>query len=148
MALITCPECGRRISDQADMCIGCGIPMGKITKMLNTLPVEPDKDVNNDNQPERTEIVLENRLIKCIRCSNRYNISELQCPICRTPAFYLYHDPKKQELQIVNKRQHTGGTGKNAKKVNIQFDSNIKNPINKLVCTIKAVEIIRKRSRC
>lgn len=27
MALITCPDCGRRISDAASVCIGCGRPM-------------------------------------------------------------------------------------------------------------------------
>ena len=34
MALITCPECGRKISDKAPACIGCGIPMNEIMKML------------------------------------------------------------------------------------------------------------------
>lgn len=27
MALITCPECGREISDKASSCIGCGAPI-------------------------------------------------------------------------------------------------------------------------
>jgi uncharacterized membrane protein YvbJ len=29
MALITCPECGRQISDKADACVGCGCPIRK-----------------------------------------------------------------------------------------------------------------------
>ena len=29
MALITCPECGREISDQAQTCPGCGYPIGQ-----------------------------------------------------------------------------------------------------------------------
>ena len=28
MALITCPECGKQISDKADKCIHCGFPLG------------------------------------------------------------------------------------------------------------------------
>jgi predicted amidophosphoribosyltransferase len=30
MALIKCPECGKQISDKADVCIGCGYPIKKI----------------------------------------------------------------------------------------------------------------------
>lgn len=35
MALITCPECGKRISDKSSACIGCGIPMEEIRKIIN-----------------------------------------------------------------------------------------------------------------
>ena len=27
MALIKCPECGKEISDKAEMCINCGFPL-------------------------------------------------------------------------------------------------------------------------
>ena len=30
--LITCPECGKQISDKAAACPGCGCPMEEITK--------------------------------------------------------------------------------------------------------------------
>lgn len=33
MAMIKCPECGRDISDKADVCVGCGFP---IRKNINT----------------------------------------------------------------------------------------------------------------
>ena len=36
MALITCPECGRQISDQAVLCIGCGAPLGSRAGAVNT----------------------------------------------------------------------------------------------------------------
>ncbi len=29
MALINCPECNKKISDKAEICIGCGAPVGK-----------------------------------------------------------------------------------------------------------------------
>lgn len=30
MALITCPECGKQISDKSEVCIGCGYPVNEI----------------------------------------------------------------------------------------------------------------------
>lgn len=32
MALITCPECGKKISDKADVCISCGFPIKNLAK--------------------------------------------------------------------------------------------------------------------
>ena len=34
MALIKCPECGREISDKAEMCIGCGYPLEKYSEEI------------------------------------------------------------------------------------------------------------------
>lgn len=34
MALITCPECGREISDKAVSCPGCGCPVEEIQKLI------------------------------------------------------------------------------------------------------------------
>lgn len=36
MALITCPECGHRISEYSDKCIYCGCPMSVIKKLLKS----------------------------------------------------------------------------------------------------------------
>lgn len=30
MALITCPECGKKVSDKAEICVGCGYPIAKL----------------------------------------------------------------------------------------------------------------------
>ena len=30
MALITCPECGKQVSDKAEFCVGCGYPIEKM----------------------------------------------------------------------------------------------------------------------
>lgn len=35
MALITCPECGKQISDKAKMCVGCGFPISDYLKREN-----------------------------------------------------------------------------------------------------------------
>lgn len=46
MALITCPECGREISEYAESCIGCGCPMQVIKEHLkNTQKTEVKKEV-------------------------------------------------------------------------------------------------------
>lgn len=57
MALITCPECGKQISDQAEACPNCGYPLKKQTVSvashgnglqkitLNTKTVPPSKKI-------------------------------------------------------------------------------------------------------
>lgn len=44
MALIKCPECGREISDKAEVCIGCGYPL---------------KEMMRDNQSELQRMIDE-----------------------------------------------------------------------------------------
>lgn len=34
MALIDCPECGKRISDQAPACPGCGVPVVAVSSTM------------------------------------------------------------------------------------------------------------------
>jgi TM2 domain-containing membrane protein YozV len=31
MALVSCPECGKKVSDQSDSCIGCGYPLNPLS---------------------------------------------------------------------------------------------------------------------
>lgn len=67
MALINCPECGKEVSDQADVCIHCGYPLKKLTAKTpeqtsikaapvnNTVrQVPPPPVVNNNKQDFRT----------------------------------------------------------------------------------------------
>ena len=35
MALINCPECGHRISDQSTSCVNCGLPSSKMILIIN-----------------------------------------------------------------------------------------------------------------
>ena len=37
MALITCPECGKKMSDKASNCPACGYPTKTLAKNINTL---------------------------------------------------------------------------------------------------------------
>lgn len=48
MALITCPECGKQISDKAEHCIGCGYP-------LKYLMIQKE-EVCEDQADTRTEL--------------------------------------------------------------------------------------------
>ena len=73
MALITCPECGRQISDRASVCIGCGIPMEEIIRMLNA-----------KEKPVQTNVM--DRQVRCLYCGKHYNASELKCPNCYYPT--------------------------------------------------------------
>ena len=58
MALITCPECGKQISDKAEVCIGCGYPIGK--ELLNTqeLSVSPSNPETVKAHIEIKELTL------------------------------------------------------------------------------------------
>ena len=48
MALITCPECGRQISDKAVACVGCGCPIRK-----EETPEEIAKRIEENLRKER-----------------------------------------------------------------------------------------------
>ncbi len=52
MALMNCPECGKEVSDQADMCPHCGITLKSIQ--------EPPVDANTGNEPS----------VKCPKCGS------------------------------------------------------------------------------
>ncbi len=64
MSLIKCPECGREISNQADICVGCGYPIKKYSNsvdrsdLVGKLYMDSDyeqRDYANISQPIRTE---------------------------------------------------------------------------------------------
>lgn len=71
MAIITCPECGKEISDKAEVCIHCGFPL---------------KQAINRNQirAEKT----------CPECGEKVDINTKVCPKCAYPF------PKKNPLKI------------------------------------------------
>lgn len=76
MALITCPECGRQISDKAPACIGCGFPISEIKASVKTETVlDPGKQT------------LSRKKIKCVVCGTRYSLRDNCCPKCNYPAF-------------------------------------------------------------
>lgn len=44
MAMITCPECGKQISEYSTVCIGCGASMEIIKKLLSETESPMDFD--------------------------------------------------------------------------------------------------------
>ena len=112
MALIICPECGRQISDQAAMCVGCGISMEKIKEILGN--EETTKIPENIESPTHVIVAtpdsrrqsslfaadLKDKKIKCTVCSNEYNLSEFVCPKCGYPAVNLGINIEKSERLI------------------------------------------------
>ena len=43
MALINCPECNKQISDKAEICVGCGSPVEKLTLLkIGNLEIAPN----------------------------------------------------------------------------------------------------------
>ena len=49
MALIKCPECGKKISDACDSCPHCGYPMHKSSNDVE------DIDIDNSDWPEPSD---------------------------------------------------------------------------------------------
>ena len=82
MALITCTECGKTISDKAANCIGCGCPMSIIFAVLsgNAKKVEQSEIATLRKikpQPKLT------RYKKCPRCEiNVLRAGEHICYVC------------------------------------------------------------------
>lgn len=64
MALITCPECGKQISDKSEHCIGCGYPL----KYLVTEEVQAEQETLEDTRTELEKLVDE----ICARNENMY----------------------------------------------------------------------------
>ena len=70
MALITCPECGNTISNEAIICPHCGGSSGEI------------------------------RVVKCLACGTVYDGRIYSCPNCKHPTFFLNNDAKVMEESI------------------------------------------------
>ena len=47
MALIICPECGKQVSDKAEICVGCGYPIAKYMEKNEDVR---EKDVKNEEK--------------------------------------------------------------------------------------------------
>lgn len=57
MALITCPECGGKISDKAETCIHCGYPLKKYKEFIDYKQIinEFEETIKNLTTPPRTK---------------------------------------------------------------------------------------------
>ena len=105
MAIITCPECGRQISEYAPACVGCGVPMEMI-KMLNaeidlspesTSAVAENKETVPQDQPINSEFIsadqMKSRITSCIICGTDFDITDYHCPKCNFSVLSLSPQP-------------------------------------------------------
>lgn len=56
MALIKCPECGREISDQAEICINCGIKIAGMEN-LHEIVKKKEEEMSQEKSSEGTPLV-------------------------------------------------------------------------------------------
>ena len=82
MALIECPECGKQISDKAEVCIGCGFPISKHIEEQKT------KQVKEENEKQK---------YWCRNCHKQNEIGEDYCVYC---GFRLTPYFQREELTI------------------------------------------------
>lgn len=69
MALIKCPECGKEISDKAEVCIHCGYP---VKKMDENIPPQVDKCPMCETKNPRVEYSEKSEAWFCKTCG--YNL--------------------------------------------------------------------------
>lgn len=92
MGLIKCPECGKEISDKADVCIGCGFPIKKY--------VGNRENYSESKNEEQT--TFDDGIIVCKSCGEKNNKGDTYCKSCGTKLtdsdnimFELTDDKKK-----------------------------------------------------
>lgn len=73
MSLISCPECGRSISDQAVECPSCGFPILKAEKLSKTAVIQFHWDTMKGNTWLKTTVVLDGIEIAQMRCSEKFD---------------------------------------------------------------------------
>lgn len=56
MALIKCPECGREVSDQADICVNCGYKIAG-TENLHKMAQEKENQMNQERN-EKNKVIM------------------------------------------------------------------------------------------
>ena len=108
VAMITCPECGRKISEYAPACVGCGVPMEMIKKLLaesdqNSVSADSENSeetaqVLTTHLDKKTEDQKKTREIRCIICGTNYDITDQYCPNCKYPAFSLASNVDKKAM--------------------------------------------------
>ena len=100
MALIDCPECGRKISDKSEICIGCGFPILDYLK----------KELENKKIEE-----LENEKFFCKSCYRQNKIGSDYCEECgfRLTPYYkkeemVLNSPKEKKLDFEKDKVFNG----------------------------------------
>lgn len=94
MGLIKCPECGKEISDKADICVNCGFPIKKY------LEEKAQREAEEEIKKEQEEKLKEKYW--CPSCHKQNEIGADYCAFCgfRLTPYVTVKDEKKNELLI------------------------------------------------
>lgn len=100
MSLISCLECGNKISDSAEACPQCGFPIREYVSFVKDEEKkiqEEQKRLDIEKEKERQRIAEEERIanIKCHECGNVIGNIEI-CPYC---GFNMFEYKKEKELE-------------------------------------------------
>ena len=114
MALITCPECGKQISEYAPACVSCGVPMEMIKKLNAVIDLSPESTSavaeNNEAVPQEqttnseyiTADQMKSRIIRCIICGTNFDITDYHCPKCNYSVLSLSPSPDSNLISSVH----------------------------------------------
>lgn len=58
MALIACSECGRAVSNKAEVCVGCGAPLTRMSSI--------ELVAKHSNAPPPTREQIKRRVLQCV----------------------------------------------------------------------------------
>lgn len=82
MGLIKCPECGREISDKANVCVGCGFPIREYMKKEEHENYLPPKDENDSDVPKADYEPYGENIVVCKSCGEKNNSDAQFCKKC------------------------------------------------------------------
>ena len=74
MALINCPECGKEVSDKANICIHCGFPLQEYLLEMKKIEVEKEKEAEKREAEENKYV--------CPYCGFKNPVGEDYCLKC------------------------------------------------------------------
>ena len=112
MALVKCRECGKEISDKADICVHCGCPVsGDITcRECGEKLKQDDKQCPNCGCPVGSKLEKDDgnkKVKKCEKCSTKLSDDAEFCPNCgqavNNESQKNDSKPTKAKLSISNK---------------------------------------------
>lgn len=123
MALIQCPECGRKVSDKAKACPGCGYPISELFVKNNDTQnnsVAPDgEEVNEQAACPKCGHINEEGALFCEKCSYRltpvvkksdYESSATEQAQLKTIILEIVHKyPQSEKVKMIRElRERTG----------------------------------------
>lgn len=108
MALITCPECGKQISDKAPACIHCGYPMQEQPTAAPTVPTSKKVAIPSFKEPSPQKIPA----IKVVREITGMGLAEAKDFVEQAAPYVIVQDglSQNQAEAIAQKFRNEGVT--------------------------------------